>query len=265
MKLLLTVFLSMALISPALAAELQWLTDLPAAVRQASAENKAILVNFTGSDWCGWCIKLKKEVFDKPAFAAFARDNLVLVEVDFPRAKKLPEDLRKANDDLAGQFAVQGFPTIFILDSQGRRLARAGYMPGGPENYIAKLATIPGFVWNIPPAAPETPAPAESPTPAGVPSAANAPSTTAPAQPNYTPPAVIRYEELALKGITGGSRKTALINNQSFFEGETSSVKLGDKQLLIRCKEIKTDSVIVEVEGESEPRELRLKSAGAAK
>ena len=68
------------------AEEVQWLTDLPKAQAKAKAENKLIMLDFTGSDWCGWCIKLNKEVFSKPDFAEFARKNLVAVEVDFPRA-----------------------------------------------------------------------------------------------------------------------------------------------------------------------------------
>ena len=67
--------------------ELQWLTDTKTALEKARQENKAVLLDFTGSDWCGWCMKLKSEVFDQPEFAQFAQANLVLVEVDFPKRK----------------------------------------------------------------------------------------------------------------------------------------------------------------------------------
>jgi len=79
------------------AAELDWLTDLQKAQAKAKTENKLVMMDFTGSDWCGWCIKLNKEVFSKPEFADYARKNLVLVEVDFPRYKKQADDVKKAN------------------------------------------------------------------------------------------------------------------------------------------------------------------------
>ena len=74
-----------------------WLTDLPQAQAQAKAENKIVLLDFTGSDWCGWCIKFKKEVLDTQAFQDYAAKNVVLVEVDFPNKKDQTADLKKAN------------------------------------------------------------------------------------------------------------------------------------------------------------------------
>src|SRR5438552_7159697 len=79
----------------------EWLTDLPAAQAAAKAENKIVLLDFTGSDWCGWCIRLRNEVFSKPEFDAYANDNLVLVEVDFPRQKSQSAALKQANRVLA--------------------------------------------------------------------------------------------------------------------------------------------------------------------
>src|SRR5260221_10642471 len=79
------------------AEEPQWLTDLPKAQAKAKSEKKLVVLDFTGSDWCGWCIKLHKEVFSKPDFAKYAKDNLILVEVDFPRQKQQTEELKKAN------------------------------------------------------------------------------------------------------------------------------------------------------------------------
>src|SRR5690606_25010862 len=106
---------------------------------KAKAENKKVLVNFTGSDWCGWCIRLKNEVFDQPKFVAYAREKLVLVELDFPKKKQQTKQLRAANEGLAKQFGVKGFPTIYLLDPDGNKLLRNGYQPGGPSNYIALL------------------------------------------------------------------------------------------------------------------------------
>ncbi|MCZ7637735.1 MAG: thioredoxin family protein [Verrucomicrobia bacterium] len=81
------------------AAELKWHTDLAKAQALAKTENKKVLINFTGSDWCGFCIKLHKEVFATPEFQEFAGKNLVLVEADFPRNKTLPAELKAANEE----------------------------------------------------------------------------------------------------------------------------------------------------------------------
>src|SRR5437867_10529337 len=101
------------------AEELQWLTDMPKAQAQAKKENKLVIMDFTGSDWCGWCIKLNKEVFSKPEFAEYAKKNLVLVEVDFPRAKKETEELKKTNQQLKEKYQIQCYPTIIVLNGEG--------------------------------------------------------------------------------------------------------------------------------------------------
>jgi protein disulfide-isomerase len=88
------------------AEELNWITDLPKAQSQAKAEKKMVMLDFTGSDWCGWCIKLHNEVFSKPEFADYAKKNLVLVEVDFPRKKQQPEALKEANDALQKKYRI---------------------------------------------------------------------------------------------------------------------------------------------------------------
>src|SRR5678816_1583667 len=97
------------------AEELQWLTDLPKAQAQAKKESKLVMLDFTGSDWCGWCIKLHKEVFSKPEFAKYAKENLVLVEVDFPRRKQQSEKKKKANQALQEKYKIEGYPTIIVL------------------------------------------------------------------------------------------------------------------------------------------------------
>src|SRR2546428_11672224 len=98
------------------AEELQWLTDLPKAQAQAKKENKLVMLDFTGSDWCGWCKKLNKEVFSTQDFAAYAKKSLVLVEVDFPRSKQQTEQLKKANKALQEKYQIQGYPTIIVLN-----------------------------------------------------------------------------------------------------------------------------------------------------
>ncbi len=126
----------------AAAAELEWLTDLPKAQAKAKEEKKLVLMDFTGSDWCGWCIKLHKEVFSKPEFAEYAAKNLVLVEVDFPRKKKQSPELKKANAALQEKYKIEGYPTIIVLDSDGRKIGELGYQPGGPKPFIEKLEKL---------------------------------------------------------------------------------------------------------------------------
>ena len=118
----------------------EWMTDFEAAKQKAAAENKDLLVDFTGSDWCGWCIKLVDEVFKHDAFKKGVADNFVLVEIDFPQDKsKLDEATQKQNEILKEKYSIQGFPTILLLDDQGRPYARTGYQAGGPEKYLTHL------------------------------------------------------------------------------------------------------------------------------
>ncbi len=126
----------------AAAAEVNWLTDLPKAQAQAKEEKKLVMMDFTGSDWCGWCIKLHKEVFSKPEFAEYASKNLVLVEVDFPNKKPQSPELKKANAALEKKYKVEGYPTIIVLDSDGKKVGELGYQPGGPKPFIEKLEKL---------------------------------------------------------------------------------------------------------------------------
>jgi protein disulfide-isomerase len=115
-------------------AESTWLTDFKEAQQAAKAGNKLLLLDFTGSDWCGWCIRLRREVFSKPEFQEYASKNLILMEVDFPRAKEQTRTVRLQNENLAMQYGVQGFPTIIVLNSAGKVVGQLGYMAGGPED-----------------------------------------------------------------------------------------------------------------------------------
>jgi len=117
-----------------------WLTDLPAAQAQARSENKIVLMDFTGSDWCSWCIKFKKEVLDTKGFQQYAGNNVVLVEVDFPDKKPQPADLKKANAALKDKYKIEGYPTFVVLDKDGKEIGRqVGYSAGGPKAFIAQL------------------------------------------------------------------------------------------------------------------------------
>lgn len=119
-----------------------WETNYKNALAQAAKENKRVLLDFTGSDWCGWCVKLDKETFSQSEFKKFAKENLILVEVDFPHGKQQPSSVKKQNEELQKQYGVQGFPTLVLLDSTGKEIARnGGYLPGGPQGFIDWVGT----------------------------------------------------------------------------------------------------------------------------
>jgi protein disulfide-isomerase len=122
---------------PVAAQESSWLTNFEEAKAAAKKDKKVILADFTGSDWCGWCIKLKDEVFSKPEFQAWADDNVVLLELDFPKQTPQSDELKKQNQELQKEFGIQGFPTIVFLDAKGKKLGQSGYVEGGPEAWIA--------------------------------------------------------------------------------------------------------------------------------
>jgi len=114
-----------------------WMTNYKDALAKAKAENRPVLVDFTGSDWCGWCIKLDEQTFSKKAFQDFAKDNLVLLEIDFPQGKKQPAELKAQNEKLQKEFGVRGFPTLVLLNSEGKEIARnPGFLAGGPDAMI---------------------------------------------------------------------------------------------------------------------------------
>jgi protein disulfide-isomerase len=116
---------------------LAWQTDYPAAKTAATQQNKYILLDFTGSDWCPYCIQMDKEVFAKPAFSTFASEKLILVKVDFPRKANQSPAEKSQNQDLAKKYGIEGFPTYVLLDPSGKEVRRqVGYLEGGPEAFI---------------------------------------------------------------------------------------------------------------------------------
>jgi thioredoxin-related protein len=122
-----------------------WSHDFEAAKKQAASEKKDLLMDFTGSDWCGWCIKLNDEVFKHEPFKAGVKDTFVLVELDYPKDKsKLSEETQKQNDELRDKYAIQGYPTILLCDSEGLPYAATGYQKGGPEKYVSHLNELRG-------------------------------------------------------------------------------------------------------------------------
>lgn len=118
------------------------MTDFEAAKTKAKQDGKDLLIDFTGSDWCGWCIKLKKEVFEQDIFKASVPKNFVLVEIDFPRNVEQAEVLVKQNTELRDRFSVSGFPTVILSDAEGRPYAKTGYQRGGAEVYITHLTKL---------------------------------------------------------------------------------------------------------------------------
>jgi len=119
--------------------ELTWETNFATAVEKAKKQKKKLLINFTGSDWCGWCIKLDQEVFSKEDFITYANKNFVCIKLDFPKRKKLSTEESTQNQKLAVQYKVKGFPTILVLDNDEALLMQTGYQFGGAQTYIDHL------------------------------------------------------------------------------------------------------------------------------
>ncbi len=125
------------------AQELTWETDMNKAIEVSKKEQKPIMMFFTGSDWCGWCIKLQKEVFKTPEFTTWAQKNVVLLELDFPRRTPQDEAIKQQNAQLQQVFQVRGYPTVWIVKAgeiDGKtnfeQLGQTGYVAGGPTKWL---------------------------------------------------------------------------------------------------------------------------------
>ena len=125
------------------AQELTWYNNLDKAIEISNQTKKPMLLFFTGSDWCGWCHRLQDEVFKLPAFATWAKANVVLVEVDFPRLKQLAPEIQNQNNHLQQEFGIQGYPTVWFVNAtktDGKiayeRLGQTGYVAGGPSVWL---------------------------------------------------------------------------------------------------------------------------------
>jgi len=138
----LAIFLSVELAFSA-QADPAWQTDYKKAQEEAKTNKKLLLVDFTGSDWCGYCIRLDREILSKSQFKDYASKNLVLLEVDFPRAKQQSRTLKEQNQRLAEEYQIEGFPTIVVLNGDGRKVWRYdGYFADGPDAFIAALEKL---------------------------------------------------------------------------------------------------------------------------
>lgn len=120
----------------------RWEDDFAKAKAEAAEKGRPILMDFTGSDWCPWCVRLDKEVFSKNDFKKYARENLVLFIADFPRGTKLPKKEAAQNKELAEKYGVRGFPTVLLVDATGKEIARTGYQEGGAEEYVKHLQEL---------------------------------------------------------------------------------------------------------------------------
>ena len=119
-----------------------WLTDFDKAKQEAARTKRPILADFSGSDWCTWCIRLNKEVFSRADFKAFAKDNLILFKADFPRINTQPAELKKQNKGLGTTYSIRGYPTVLLLNAAGKELARTGYQKGGAAAYVKHLKEL---------------------------------------------------------------------------------------------------------------------------
>lgn len=126
------------------AQELKWHTNIKEAMTISTKQNKPLLLFFTGSDWCGWCIRLQKEVLKTPEFSKWANENVVLVELDYPRKQYQTADIKKQNAELEQAFAIQGYPTIHFAKATTKNgktnfegLGSTGYVAGGPAAWLA--------------------------------------------------------------------------------------------------------------------------------
>ena len=123
-----------------------WTDDFEAAKKQAEKEDKLLLVDFSGSDWCGWCKKLDNEVFSKPEFLNGVKNDFVLVMIDSPSDKSLlSEKAAKQNPELQKKYMISGYPTVLIMDAAGEVLDKTGYRDGGAKAYVEYLMDVRKF------------------------------------------------------------------------------------------------------------------------
>lgn len=138
---LITLFLVGAFVTQA--QELKWYTDVREAITVSNTAQKPMLMFFTGSDWCGWCIRLQNEVLKTPEFKKWATDNVILVELDYPRRTPQTPEIKNQNSELQQAFGIQGFPTVYFTSAESKDgkvnfkgLGQTGYVAGGPSAWL---------------------------------------------------------------------------------------------------------------------------------
>ena len=130
------------LLCSGLASAESWLTSWDQAAAASKKSGKPILMDFTGSDWCIWCQKLKQEVFSTPEFEACAAKNVVLLELDYPQSTPQPEAVKKQNAGLAKKYNIEGYPTVLFVDAAGKVLGQSGYEKGGPVSWTSNAEKL---------------------------------------------------------------------------------------------------------------------------
>lgn len=229
-----------------------WNESLDEAIATAVRNDKLVMVLFTRSDWSPPCARFMVETFDTPYFRGFASEYLTFLRVDFPRAKPLSIKQQRANSALAAKFRVTAYPTLIFLSQEGRELHRCGdrteelkpYM----DSLVKALGIVPkprkGVIQDPRITRPKGIVPENPPPPLFGGAAAGAPP---------------RYTNFVLKSISGTpDRRFALLNNQTLGAGETASVMFDGGNVKVRCVEIRERSMVVQVEGEGESREIQL-------
>lgn len=139
MQRIILIALLLIMISGLSAGNINWQHNIEDALQQAKQENKHVFVFFTGSDWCSWCFKLIEEVFDTPEFQNYVAENMVMVELDFPRGNLLSESQKSYNQEKQQKYGIQGYPSVLILDTDGKVVVQTGYRPDGGAAYVKFL------------------------------------------------------------------------------------------------------------------------------
>lgn len=116
-----------------------WLTDVSQAIEKSKESGKPIFAFFTGKEWCSWCKKLERQILSKEGFKNYAKDNLVLLELDFPRGRR---NLPQKQIELARKFNIKGYPTVILMDSFTNKIATTGYEAMSPEQYIDHVKAL---------------------------------------------------------------------------------------------------------------------------
>jgi thioredoxin-related protein len=130
--------------APAGIASGEWLEDYQLALKRAATEKKPILAVFSGSDWCGGCIELKRVVFDTPEFSAWAEEHVVLLELDFPNDKPQSSELKEQNSQLYTSLGVSQFPAVMFLDASGKKIGQMDQIPLPTQPWIDAASSILG-------------------------------------------------------------------------------------------------------------------------
>jgi len=143
-KLALAAGLTLTIFATALGSTDPWMTSYDAAVKVAKKSGKPIMVDFTGSDWCSWCMKLHEEVFNKPEFKKWAAKNVVLLELDFPHQTQQPKELADQNMRIERKYhsMIEGFPTILFLNADGTVFGKYGYDHGGAAKWTENASRL---------------------------------------------------------------------------------------------------------------------------